>query len=240
VESLPDNPAEMFLGELGQGEVFGELGVLRERPRSATIIPLERTVCLVIPEGDFMDALHASPEMALRLVRVLAGRLYEADRMLARYGPDPLTGLPGRRAFHDLYKRMAAGARRRGTSVLLVAVDVVHLKEINDRYGYTVGDDILRTVADVLMDSSRGTDLISRYGGDEFAALLVEAGAEHADAVIGRIQQKFQNAILKRGLPIESELRVGTAVSRKPPETVDELLRAADSSIGLRLPGLPS
>jgi diguanylate cyclase (GGDEF)-like protein len=240
VESLPDNPAEMFLGELGQGEVFGELGVLRERPRSATIIPLERTVCLVVPETDFMDALHASPEMAIRLVRVLAGRLYEADRMLARYGPDPLTGLPGRRAFHDLYKRMAAGARRRGTSVLLVAVDVVHLKAINDRYGYTTGDDILRTVADVLMDSSRGTDLISRYGGDEFAALLVEAGAEHAESVVIRIQQKFQNAILKRGLPIEAELRVGTAVSRTPPETVDELLRAADSSIGLRLPGAPS
>lgn len=240
VESLPDNPAEMFLGELGQGEVFGELGVLRERPRSATIIPLERTVCLVIPEGDFMDALHASPEMTIGLVRVLAGRLYEADRMLARYGPDPLTGLPGRRAFHELYKRMAAGARRRGTSVLLVAVDVVHLKHINDRYGYTTGDDVLRTVADVLMDSSRGTDLISRYGGDEFAALLVEAGAEHAEAVIGRIQQKFQNAILKRGLPIEAELRVGTAVSRKPPETVDELLRVADSSIASPQPGTRS
>ena len=240
VESLPDNPAEMFLGELGQGEVFGELGILREQPRSATIIPLEKTVCLIIPETDFMDALHASPEMALGLVRVLAGRLYEADRMLARYGPDPLTGLPGRRAFHELYKRMAAGARRHGTSVLLVVVDVVHLKALNDRYGYTVGDDVLRTVADVLMDSSRGTDLIARYGGDEFAALLVEASAEHAEAVIGRIQQKFQNAVLQRGLPVEAELRVGTAVSAKPPKTVDELLRMADSSVQAHQPGAPS
>src|SRR6185503_19752867 len=197
VEALPDNPAEMFLGELGQGEVFGELGILRERPRSATVIPLERTVCLVVPENDFMDALHTSPEMALGLVRILAGRLYEADRMLARYGPDPLTGLPGRRAFHDLYKRMAAGARRRGTSVVLVAVDIVHLKMINDRFGYTVGDDVLRTVADVLIDSSRGTDLIARYGGDEFAALLVEANADHVEAVVRRIQQKFQNAVVK-------------------------------------------
>jgi diguanylate cyclase (GGDEF)-like protein len=240
VESLPDNPAEMFLGELGQGEVFGELGVLRDRPRSATVIPLERTVCLVIPEADFMDALHASPDMALGLVRVLAGRLYEADRMLARYGPDPLTGLPGRRAFHELYKRMSAGARRRGSSVLLVAVDVIHLKVINDRYGYTVGDDVLRTVADVLMDSSRGTDLIARYGGDEFAAMFVEAGAEHADAMIGRIQQKFQTAVLQRGLPIEAELRVGTAVSAKPPETADELLRLADNSIQARRSGAPT
>jgi diguanylate cyclase (GGDEF)-like protein len=237
VEALPDNPAEMFLGELGQGEVFGELGILRERPRSATVIPLERTVCLVVPENDFMDALHTSPEMALGLVRILAGRLYEADRMLARYGPDPLTGLPGRRAFHELYKRMASGARRRGTSVLLVAVDVIHLKMINDRYGYTVGDDVLRTVADVLIDSSRGTDLIARYGSDEFAALLVEANADHVSAVVRRIQQKFQHAVVQRGLPVEADLRVGTAVAAKAPETIDELLRVADSSFQSRESG---
>jgi diguanylate cyclase (GGDEF)-like protein len=204
------------------------------------VSPLEKTVCLVVPETDFMDALHTSPEMALGLVRILAGRLYEADRMLARYGPDPLTGLPGRRAFHELYKRMASGARRRGTSVLLVAVDVVHLKTINDRYGYTIGDDVLRTVADVLMDSSRGTDLIARYGSDEFAALLVEANADHVSAVVRRIQQKFQNAVVQRGLPVEAELRVGTAVSSKAPETVDELLRVADSSFQSRESGAAS
>ena len=71
--------------------------------------------------------------------------------------------------------------RRRGTSVLLIAVDIVHLKTINDRYGYNVGDEVLRAVADVLVDSSRETDLVARYGRDEFAAFLVEAGAEHAD-----------------------------------------------------------
>jgi len=240
VEAIPDNPAEMFLGELGQGEVFGELGILRERPRSATVIPLEKTVCLVVPENDFMDALQTSPEMAMGLVRILAGRLYDADRMLARYGPDPLTGLPGRRAFHELYKRMAAGARRRGTSVLLVAVDVVHLKLINDRFGYTTGDDVLRTVADVLIDSSRGTDLIARYGSDEFAALLVEANAEHVGAVVRRIQQKFQNAVVQRGLPVEAELRVGTAVAATAPETIDELLRVADSSFQSRESGAAS
>jgi len=171
---------------------------------------------------------------------VLAGRLYDADRMLARYGPDPLTGLPGRRAFHELYRRMAAGIRRRGSSVLLIAVDVIHLKVINDGYGYTVGDDVLRTVADVLMDSSRGTDLISRYGGDEFAVLLVEATADHSDSVVRRIQQKFKVAAEQRDLPPVTELRIGTAVSMKPPETVDELLRLADASIQARKSGAPS
>ena len=235
VESLADNPAEMCLSELGQGEVFGELGILQGRPRSATVIPLERTVCLVVPETDFMDALHASPEMALGLVRVLAARLYDVDRRLARHGPDPLTGLPTRRAFHELYKRAASGARRRGTGVLLLAVDIVHLKAINDHHGYTVGDDVLRAVADVLTESSRATDLIARSGSDEFAALFVEASAEHTGIVVNRIQQKFRTVVLQRNLPAETELRIGTAVAVKPPETVDELLRAADA--GMRSPG---
>jgi diguanylate cyclase (GGDEF)-like protein len=227
VEALPDSPVEMFLGELGQGEIFGELGILRDRPRSATVIPVERTTCLIIPDHALVGALRESPEMALGLVRVLAGRLFEADRMIARYGPDPLTGLPSRRAFHDLYKRTAAGVRRRGSNVLLVSVDVVHLKDINDRYGYNVGDDVLRTVADVLIESSRVTDLISRYGGDEFAAVLIEAGFDHAATVVARIQQRFQEEVSRRGLPAEAKLRIGTAVSQPAPEIVDELLRIA-------------
>jgi diguanylate cyclase (GGDEF)-like protein len=114
---------------------------------------------------------------------------------------------------------------------LLLAVDVVHLKAINDRYGYNVGDEVLRAVADVLVDSSRETDLIARYGSDEFAAFLVEAGAEHAEKVVNRVQEKFQKAVAQRGLPAESELRIGFAVSDKPPDTVDELLQEADANV---------
>jgi diguanylate cyclase (GGDEF)-like protein len=216
---------------LRQGEVFGELGILKERTREVTVVALERTSCLLIPDVNFLEALHTSPETALGLVQVMARRLAEADRSLTRYAPDPLTGLPRRRAFHELYKRVSAGARRRKSSVLLIAVDVVHLKDINDRYGYNVGDEVLRAVADIMVGSSRDTDLIARYGSDEFAAFLVEAGAEHAEIVVNRMQEQFQNAILQRGLPPETELRIGFAVSDKPPDTVDALLQAADASI---------
>jgi diguanylate cyclase (GGDEF)-like protein len=230
-ESLADNSGEVYLCELHQGEVFGELGPLRDRTREAAVITLERTNCLVIPEADFVEALHASPEMALGIARVLARRLQEADRTLARYAPDPLTGLPGRRAFHDLYKRLSAGARRRGSSVVLIAVDVVRLRGINDLYGYNAGDDVLRAVADILVQSSRATDLVARYGSDEFAALLVEAGEGHVETFVRRIQERFNAVILQRGLPSEAELRIGFAVAQKPPDVIEELLRAADFSL---------
>jgi diguanylate cyclase (GGDEF)-like protein len=222
---------ELFLGELGPGEVFGELGVLRERPRTASIVTLERTRCLVIPAPDFLQMLRTSKEMSMALLRVLAGRLYEADRLLARHAPDPLTGLPGRRAFHELYRRLTAGSKRRGTSVLLLILDVLHLKEINDRFGYSVGDDVLRTVADTLVETSRSTDLVARYGGDEFTVLLIEAGAKDVSVIVSRVRHKLQQLVVYRNLPLSVDCRIGYAVSNSPPDTADELIRQADEDM---------
>jgi diguanylate cyclase (GGDEF)-like protein len=227
-ESVPDSSIQMFLGELGPGEIFGELSILRDQTRSASVVTLERTRCLAIPGKDFLHLLGESKEMSLALLRILAGRIYDADRLLARHAPDPLTGLPGRRAFHELYRRLTAGSKRRGATVLLLVLDIVHLKEINDRFGYAVGDDVLRTVADALMESSRSMDLVVRYGGDEFTVLLIEAGAKNADLVIGRVQQKLQQLTVYRNLPIVPECRTGYAVSNNPPDTAEEFLRIAD------------
>jgi diguanylate cyclase (GGDEF)-like protein len=231
LESVPDTPVEMFLGELGPGEIFGELGVLREHRRSASIVTLERTRCVAIPAEDFLQMLHSSKEMSLALLRILAGRLYDADRLLARHAPDPLTGLLGRRAFHELYRRLTAAAKRRGSGVLLLVLDVVHLKDINDRFGYTVGDDVLRTVADALLESSRTTDLVARYGGDEFTALLIDAADKDALTIVQRVQQKLHAMAVFRGLPLTVECRIGYAVSQTPPDTADELLRLADENM---------
>jgi len=231
LESVPDSPMEMFLGELGPGEIFGEIGGLRYRPRSASVVTLERTRCLSIPAEDFVQMLRESPELSMALLRVLAGRLYEADRLLARYAPDPLTGLPGRRAFQEVYQRLTAGAKRRRASVVLLVIDVLHLKDINDRFGYSVGNDVLRTVADALIESSRSSDLVARHGGDEFALLLIEAAANDAELVINRVQQKLRQLAIYRNLPLTIECHCGYAFSQNPPDAPDELLRIADEDM---------
>jgi diguanylate cyclase (GGDEF)-like protein len=227
-EAVPDSSIQMFLGELGPGEIFGELGVLRDHTRSASIVSLERTRCLAIPATDFLQLLGESRQMSVGLLRILATRLYDADRLLARHAPDPLTGLPGRRAFHELYRRLTAGSKRRKVSVLLLVLDILHLKEINDRFGYSVGDDVIRTVADALMESTRSTDLVTRYGGDEFTLLLVEAGEKDAETIINRVQQKLRQLTVYRNLPLTVECRMGFAVSENPPDTAEEFLRMAD------------
>jgi diguanylate cyclase (GGDEF)-like protein len=231
LELTPDSPVEVILGELGEGEVFGELGVLRNQARSASVVAIERTHCLVLPRGDFLRALQSSTELAVAMLRMLAGRLHETDRRLSRYAPDPVTGLMGRRTFHDQYRRLAAIARRRGTGALLLMVDVTRLKAINDSQGYSVGDHVLRCVADALAEATRTTDLLARYGGDEFAVFCPFAGQSDAATVVGRVREKIAGLAEKRGIPTPISVSVGVAYSPLPPDSAGEMLREADQDM---------
>ncbi|HKC97685.1 MAG TPA: diguanylate cyclase [Methylomirabilota bacterium] len=211
LEVATDSPVELIVGELGVGEILGELSVLRNQPRSATVVAIERTHCLVIPQTEFRKVLQGSAELAVSLLRMLAGRLYETDRRLSRFAPDPVTGLAGRRAFHDQYRRLAAVARRRKTGALLLVVDVLQLRAINDRFGYGVGDDVLRTVADALVEATRTTDLIVRHGGDEFVVFFPDAGVSDIDSVIARVSDKIKSISGKRGIPVTVACNFGVA-----------------------------
>jgi diguanylate cyclase (GGDEF)-like protein len=234
LEVASDNPIDLILGELGEGEILGELGVLRNQARSATVVAIERTHCLVLHQSEFLRVLQTSAELALSLLRVLAGRLYETDRRLSRYAPDQVTGLASRRAFHDQYRRLAAVARRRRTGSLLLMLDVSELKAVNDRLGYAVGDDVLRLVADALIEATRTTDLIARHGGDEFAVFFPDAGPDDAAHVVARVRERISALGVKRGLPVTVHCTIGVAYSQSPPESADDMLREADQDMHRR------
>ncbi len=224
----------LVLGELSPGEVVGEVGILTDKPRSATVVAVEPTHCIGIPEAEFLLVLDRAPQLALGLSRVLAERIYDTDRRLARYAPDPLTALPSRLAFHDHYARLAAQARRRETGVLLTVLDILNLKSINDQFGYAVGDEVIRTVAKALIESARKSDLVARYGGDEFAVLLLDADANAVERIASRVKRKLADLSPRAGLPLTVECAIGAASSDVPPETAHELLRQADQDMQAR------
>jgi diguanylate cyclase (GGDEF)-like protein len=235
-EQARDTHSELLLSELGPGEIFGELGVLRNQPRIATIVALERTHCMILNARHFLETVEGCPTLALGLLQVLAARLSEADRRVARYAPDPLTGLMSRRSFNDQYRRLAAGVRRRRTGALLLIVDVRELRTINDVHGYVVGDEVLKATGDALMEATRTTDLVSRYGGDEFAVLLIDVERKDLDTVIGRLRTKVSAVVARHGLPQGVELTIGAAFSAVPPDAPEELLREADMDMHRRRP----
>lgn len=228
VEAALDAPsAYRFVAELGQGELFGEMGTLLGEARTTTVIAMEKTRCLVFPPQPFLSTLQESPGLAMAMLRAMAARLGSATRLLALTAPDPLTALMGRRAFQDQYQRLVAGIRRRGSSVILLVIDIVHLKNINDLFGYSIGDEVLRAVADVLVESTRRTDLVARYEGDEFAVLLVDAGVEQVAVMMDRVKSRLAQVESRIGIPMKIECSIGVAASQTPPETPYDLLREA-------------
>jgi diguanylate cyclase (GGDEF)-like protein len=230
-ETARDTHTELLLSELGPGEIFGELGVLRNQPRVASIVALERTHCVILQSSNFLRTVETCPPLALKLLQVLAGRVVDADRRVARYAPDPLTGLISRRTFNDQYRRLAAGVRRRRTGALLLMVDVRDLRVINDRHGYAVGDEVLKVTGDALMEATRTTDVVARYGGDEFAVLLIDVEAKDVETVVTRLRTKLAAVAARQGLPEGIVWTVGVAYRQVPPDPADEMLREADADM---------
>jgi diguanylate cyclase (GGDEF)-like protein len=116
-------------------------------------------------------------------------RLREALRSLAMV--DPLTSLPNRRQLDEVLAIELAAAEQNGTSICCAMIDVDHFKRFNDEHGHDAGDAVLRAVGQALKDVVRDTNLVFRYGGEEFLMLLPgmgeHAGAERAEEIRSRI-----------------------------------------------------
>ncbi len=104
---------------------------------------------------------------------------------------DPLTEIYNRRYMASAIARETARADRHNSKLAFLMIDVDGFKQTNDRLGHLVGDRILKDIAALLVETFRASDVISRYGGDEFFALLVDADAEQSDRAIERLQREL-------------------------------------------------
>jgi diguanylate cyclase (GGDEF)-like protein len=109
---------------------------------------------------------------------VYAGHMLKATRHLAHH--DTLTGLPNRLLFDELVGSRLAEARRHGTSLALLAIDLDGFKAVNDLHGHSVGDAVLKAAATRILEALRESDVVARVGGDEFAVLLGDASLDDA------------------------------------------------------------
>jgi diguanylate cyclase (GGDEF)-like protein len=147
----------------------------------------------------------------------------EQEKKLARL--DPLTGIANRRFFLELVGAELHRAWRYRHPFTIVYFDLDNFKTVNDRFGHSTGDAMLRLVAKTIQGNIRATDTIARLGGDEFAILLPETGPESAEVIIQKVQ-KLNLDVLKNGWPMT--LSMGVASFVRPPTTVDEILKLSD------------
>jgi diguanylate cyclase (GGDEF)-like protein len=145
---------------------------------------------------------------------------------------DPLTGIANRRAFlqdgEAQLKRQAADPR----PIAVMLLDLDNFKSINDRFGHAIGDRVLQRFADVSGSCMRRADLFGRLGGEEFAAMLVDATRERAMAVAEQIRSSFANATYEiDGRPVVATVSIGIVISYDAVLDISALLAQADHAL---------
>jgi diguanylate cyclase (GGDEF)-like protein len=152
-------------------------------------------------------------------------RLFEQVRKLAV--TDPLTGLSNYRTLINVMEAEVQRSRRTGRSFAVLLFDLDGLKTINDEHGHLVGSRAICRLATVLRMQCRSMDTAARYGGDEFAVVLPEAGEEAAASVSRRICER----LAKDSETPRISVSVGAAVFPRDGETIDDLFDKADRAL---------
>jgi diguanylate cyclase (GGDEF)-like protein len=179
---------------------------------------------------------NAFSEDDVRLLELLLGHTIEAIKRIRLQKElkeqaihDPLTGLYNRYYLLQALKQEAKRSKRYGHPIAFLMIDVNRFKEINDRFGHQMGDKVLQAVASLLLETVRETDIVVRYGGDEFLIILLETDDE-AVAVKQRIIEKVASRNKMHeliGFPVT--LSIGTAYwDPQGPKSVGEVLAEAD------------
>lgn len=149
-----------------------------------------------LDEAELSPAVRQALNVLMSEVERLRGELDRARRRIEYLehlaDEDTLVPVANRRAFVRELSRMVSFAERYGLAGCVLYFDVNHLKQINDRHGHACGDAALRTIAKVLVDNVRESDIVGRLGGDEFGVLLVNVDAADAQAQGQRLTQAVE------------------------------------------------
>jgi len=148
------------------------------------------------------------------------------DAEKTRASTDPLTGALNRRSFFELTEYEINWWRRYSQPFTLAYIDLDNFKDINDNLGHHVGDELLIAVVTTIADNIRSTDILARFGGDEFVLLLPDTGSEAAVTFLTKIHHHLQQAMTSRNWPVT--FSIGAVTYLKAPATVDEVICRAD------------
>lgn len=156
--------------------------------------------------------------------------LEEANTVITRLmNTDPLTGIANRRQFETVAEKGLSFCRRQNIPLSLIMADIDHFKQFNDRFGHTLGDEVLVAVARMLFQSCRFEDTVCRYGGDEFLVLLPGTTLVHARAIAERLRENMEKITIP-GFTERVRASFGVAEFLAD-ETLEELISRTDKAL---------
>jgi len=182
---------------------------------------------------DAIEEYHSGDGLSVFLARVLRRAFRDQQRLSSLAMRDQLTGLYNRRGLLGHLAQWLSWSARYGRPVAVVLLDVDHFKRINDSLGHPAGDDALEAVAAALTSVVRGSDMVARFGGDEFLVLAPETDEAELIALMERIAQAVRSTPLRAGdEPVLLSVSVGGAwVPGGVVVNPEALVAAADRSL---------
>jgi two-component system cell cycle response regulator len=231
---------------LGPGESVAEMSVIDRRPASSSVVAVEPTRLLAMDEDILWSLVRSSHAAACNLLIALTARLRHADMAMPenleaeeeyrRYGTvDALTGLPNRFWLERILERQIERTVRDGQApqLAVIMVDIDDFKTFNDRHGVAYGDHFLSFVSHKICDRLRPTEVITRYGGDEFVIFLPGIDIDVARRIGERIHRGVMDAVpvMPDGTTIpHPTISLGLTMLR-PGQTAEDLLAEADRAL---------
>lgn len=166
-------------------------------------------------------------------LRAKADLQHARNTLLWQMHTDPLTGLPNRGYVQEWLQRMWEQNRRSRGHLSVMVVDVDHFKNVNDRYGHAVGDDVLRNVGRALLRSSGPTDLVGRWGGEEFVVVLENCAPERVPSHAEALRRSVESSrVVADGEDIRVTVSIGSATWDAQEElSPEELFVRADRAL---------
>lgn len=193
----------------------------------------------VVSHGEIGYLTKAFNNMVARLrlgqeeLAAINGKLIEKNKELQVLSiTDSLTGLFNRKYIMEILTNEVARSRRNKRPFAVMMIDTDHFKKYNDTYGHQAGDDLLKKIGKIFMQSIRNVDYAARYGGDEFIILLPEIGKEGAFEVADRIRG-LVNAETPRGAAdgVTVSVSIGIAAFPEHGDTPEAIIAAADGAL---------
>jgi two-component system cell cycle response regulator len=183
---------------------------------------------------EFADTVIRAAVAAIQRAQLLETTRADKARLEALATTDAVTTLLNRRALVDRLSHEMERARRYGTPLALLMVDLDHFKDINDTHGHLVGDEALREVARVLHSAVRNVDIVARYGGEEFAIVLPETSNEGAVAFAERVRERVAEHVFANERLPSLRITVSVGVASVPSadiESVEDFFARSDEAL---------
>ena len=177
---------------------------------------------------------HPDPERKriFSTVRDVTIRKRMEEELLQLATTDPLTGAGNRRHFIERTTAELLRGRRYGAQLALLMLDVDYFKEVNDTYGHSVGDEVLKRLVDCCRQELRETDIFGRYGGEEFAAVLVNTDKTGALRTCKRLLKAISRLKIRAGTTTVSiTVSLGLTMHQADDSSIDTLLKRADDAL---------